>query len=189
VISLWKYHKTSTLFVLLSALFYWVFAYELERTDFPKLIGLYVALFVLAYQLRKLIGHNFKAMFLIGLGLRLLFIIAIPNLSQDFYRFIWDGQLARIGINPYLTNPNYQMDLGILTSFPNQVALFNGMGGLSASNFSNYPPLNQLCFCTGYTSSRHLHIEFSHWTTPSYYPCRYRDLICRIATTQKIATT
>ena len=103
MISIWKYHKTSILFVLLSAIFYWAFAYQLERNDFPKLLGLYVALFILAFQLRKIIGHNFKAMFLIGLGFRLLFIVAIPNLSQDFYRFIWDGQLGRIGINTYLT--------------------------------------------------------------------------------------
>ncbi len=145
MISLWKYHKTSILFVLLSALFYWAFAYQLERTDFPKLLGLYVGLFVFAFQLRKMISHNFKAMFIIGLGLRLIFILAIPNLSQDFYRFIWDGNLNLNDINPYLFTPNALMINGV-PEIPLAQDLFNGMGELSASNYSNYPPFNQLCF-------------------------------------------
>ncbi|WP_317124888.1 mannosyltransferase [Winogradskyella eximia] len=67
-------------------------------------------------------------------------------MSQDFYRFIWDGQMILSGLNPYLSTPDFQMEQGILTNFPNQVELHNGMGSLSASHFTNYPPINQLCF-------------------------------------------
>jgi hypothetical protein len=74
-----------------------------------------------------------------------MFLFAIPNLSQDFYRFIWDGRMILEGFNPYLYTPNSFILNG---KFPIDQAqdLYNGMGELSASHFTNYPPLNQLCF-------------------------------------------
>jgi hypothetical protein len=148
LISLWKYHKLTILFILFSTVFYWVFAYDLIRTDFPKLLALYIGLFGLAYQLHKTIGQNFLVVLLLGIGFRLLFLMAIPNLSQDFYRFIWDGYLNLSGLNPYLSTPKALMENGSV-DIPNVQELFKGMGSLSASNFSNYPPVNQFFFAIG----------------------------------------
>ena len=145
MISNWKYQKTTLFFIVLSVVCYGAFAYQLNRTDFPKFIGLYLGLFILAYQLYRVFGHNLKTLLGIGLVFRLVFIIAIPNLSQDFYRFIWDGYLNNLGINPYLFQPNELMSSGI-SGIPNAQILYDNMGDLSASNYSNYPPLNQLCF-------------------------------------------
>ncbi len=125
---------------------YLSFAYDLVRTDTFKLILLYLALFVFAYQLIKSTGFNFRLLVISAILFRLLFLFAIPNLSQDFYRFIWDGQMTIAGSNPYLTTPDYQMEMGLLLNFPNQIELYKGMGALSSSHFTNYPPLNQLCF-------------------------------------------
>nr|WP_241748665.1 mannosyltransferase [Aestuariibaculum suncheonense] len=74
-----------------------------------------------------------------------MFILAIPNLSQDFYRFIWDGRLLLEGYNPYLFTVDSFISKG---EHPVAQAetLFKGMGELNASHFTNYPPLNQLCF-------------------------------------------
>jgi len=143
---LWKNHKISILFIALGVLFYELFAYELDRTDFLKLLGLYLGLFLIAYQLHKSLNWDLKSLLAIGLLFRLIFLLAMPNLSQDFYRFIWDGQLNLIGINPYLSTPDELMKPGILSNFPNQVELHEGMGELSRSHYSNYPPVNQLFF-------------------------------------------
>ncbi|AUP81658.1 mannosyltransferase [Flavivirga eckloniae] len=127
-------------------LFYFSFAYNLTRTEYTKLIMLYVALFFLFYKLVKLLKHNLSLLTWIAFGFRAVFILAIPNLSQDFYRFIWDGYMILTGFNPYLYTADHQMSLGIITGLHNQIELYEGMGALNSSHFTNYPPINQLCF-------------------------------------------
>ena len=145
MLSYWKLHKIPLFLVLGSCVFYGVFAYDLVREDFIKLICLFGALFLLHFKLIQFEKWNMPFLLVAGIVFRLLFLFAAPNLSQDFYRFIWDGELITIGINPYsftpdqlMTNPTFQL--------PNAEILYQGMGELSARNYSNYPPMNQLIF-------------------------------------------
>lgn len=143
--NLFKYHKIALGFIVLSAIFYLAVAYDLVRTDLSKLFLLYSALFVFAYQLIKTSGFHFRLLVGAAITFRLLFLFALPNLSQDFYRFIWDGRLILESLNPYLYTPDYFISH---QKFPIGQAqdLYNGMGSLGASHYTNYPPLNQLCF-------------------------------------------
>ena len=88
---------------------------------------------------------SFKTLVIIAVLFRLVFFFATPNLSQDFYRFIWDGRLLFEGLNPYVTLPE---NIVQQNSFPIADAeeLYAGMGELNGSHYTNYPPLNQLCF-------------------------------------------
>ena len=140
-----KLNKIPLLLVLLSFLFYGTFAYDLVRTDYTKLIILYSALFVLFYKLVQHFKSNTQFLTYLAFGFRAVFILAIPNLSQDFYRFIWDGRMILEGINPYLFTVESFISQG---DFPvaEAQALRAGMGALNASHFTNYPPINQLCF-------------------------------------------
>ena len=79
----------------------------------------------------------------IGLVFRLIILISTPNLSQDFYRFFWDGQLILNGFNPYLNTPN-QIIISKLISFPEMNEIYELMGSLSQNNYSNYPPIHQI---------------------------------------------
>jgi Gpi18-like mannosyltransferase len=79
----------------------------------------------------------------IALLFRLVLLFAIPNLSQDFYRFIWDGKLILEGLNPYLSIPGRALS-GAEVPFDEK--LIDGMGNLSAGNFTNYPPISQFCY-------------------------------------------
>jgi len=138
-------HKMSLLLIVSSAAFYVAFAYNLERSDLIKLIGLYSGVFYLSWKLYKIEKVNFWFLAVVALLFRLLFIGAIPNLSQDFYRFIWDGRMIAEGFNPYLYLPENLIELGT-APIAQAKELFDGMGALSASHFTNYPPLNQLLF-------------------------------------------
>ncbi|WP_232285870.1 mannosyltransferase [Aquimarina agarilytica] len=84
-------------------------------------------------------------MAVIAIGFRLLLIAEIPNLSQDFYRFIWDGRMLLNGFNPYLYTPKNLIEQGTATVHHAQ-KLVEGMGTLNASHYTNYPPFSQLCY-------------------------------------------
>ena len=142
---LWRNHKVFSLLTIISIFFYFLFAYDLVRTDYIKLLALYLALFFIFYKLIQTSKHNLKLLTWIAFTSRAIFILAIPNLSQDFYRFIWDGRLILEGFNPYLYTPKSFIES---SQFPITQAqeLYDGMGPLSARHFTNYPPLNQFCF-------------------------------------------
>ncbi|MDE3742909.1 mannosyltransferase [Maribacter polysaccharolyticus] len=145
IVTYWKLHKIPILIVILSLVFYYTFAYHLDRTDFIKLITLFGALFFFCYKIIQFEKWNFKFLLAVGLLFRLMFLCAIPNLSQDFYRFIWDGELVGNFINPYLHVPDTLItDQDLVIS--NAQVLYQGMGELSAKHFSNYPPLKQFIF-------------------------------------------
>ncbi|MCF7567181.1 mannosyltransferase [Sabulilitoribacter arenilitoris] len=143
--TLFKLYKTPLLLVFASLLFYISFAYDLVRTDYIKLVSLYTALCFLLFKLVKLLKTNIKLLTWLAFGFRAVFILAIPHLSQDFYRFIWDGRMLLEGFNPYLFTVESFISNG---EFPVAQAkeLYKGMGILNASHFTNYPPINQLCF-------------------------------------------
>jgi hypothetical protein len=140
-----KLHKIPLLLALASLVFYYTFAHHLERTDFIKLITLFAALFFLCYKLIQFEKWNFKFLLVVGILFRLVFLLVEPNLSQDFYRFIWDGELMLAGINPYVYLPDELMHQNVLP-IANAQELYQGMGDLSAQHFSNYPPLSQYIF-------------------------------------------
>lgn len=136
---------THFIYLFLIAADYFYIAYFLERTDFLLLLISFGLLFFFTFQLILSKDFSFKKLAIISICLRLIFFFSLPNLSQDFYRFIWDGRLILEGINPYLHLPN---DLMLDPNFQLSQSeyLVSKMGDLSASHYSNYPPINQLLF-------------------------------------------
>src|SRR5690606_33200775 len=143
--SYWRLHKYPLLFALGSALFYISFGYDLQRTDFTKLLTLYAALFFLYFKIMQFEKWNFNFLLAVGIVFRLVFLFAEPNLSQDHFRFIWDGELIKNGLNPYAYSPDEIMGAGEVR-LANMEVLHGGMSELNARNYSNYPPVNQLFF-------------------------------------------
>ena len=133
------------LLILISTILYFVFAYFLERTEFNKLLFLWFSLFGCFYFLIK--SKTINNTILIGLTIlfRLVFLFSIPNLSQDFYRFIWDGRMLFEGLNPYLSLPETFIQQGV-HPIAEASNLYDGMGEMNGSHYTNYPPINQLCF-------------------------------------------
>ena len=145
LITFWNLHRISILLVVLGLVFYGVFGYELNRSDSIRLVTLFAALFFLSYKLIQFEKWNLRFMVGSGLLFRAVLLFALPNLSQDFYRFIWDGNLILEGLNPYLLTPDDWMARGG-PAFPAASELYQGMGNLSGAHYSNYPPVNQYFF-------------------------------------------
>ena len=133
---------------------YALWAYDLERFEHFTLLTLYSVLFGCYYLILRQVKIKEQHLTYLALTLRLVFIAAIPNFSQDFYRFIWDGRLILSGLNPYLTTPDNLM-ISQPNLFPQMKTLFEGMRALSAGHYSNYPPLHQLPFILAAIISKH----------------------------------
>tara|TARA_R110000868_G_scaffold81946_2_gene231690 strand:+ start:4395 stop:5735 length:1341 start_codon:yes stop_codon:yes gene_type:complete len=142
------------LYTFFSLIIYAYVSYFLERPHFTALIISFGLLFFFTYKIIQTQKNNFTYLIGISLLFRLLFAFSSPSLSQDFYRFIWDGRLILEGLNPFTNLPK---DLMINPNFNLSQAqeLVSKMGSLSASHFSNYPPVNQLFFIIAGILSNH----------------------------------
>jgi alpha-1,6-mannosyltransferase len=119
--------------------------YFTERSDFVQLVCLYSALFALYFFLLYInrSGSSYKIVIGGAILLRLSLVLMTPNLSDDYYRFIWDGLLTANGMNPYLMTPaeviaGYGAVPGI------SAGLFQDLN--SGSYLSAYPPVSQFFF-------------------------------------------
>ncbi len=127
----------------LSFLAYGCLGYLVPRENFTLLIGCYTIAFISFYYLYNTSNISEKELFGYGVFFRVVLLFCLPFWSQDVYRFIWDGRLVYSGLSPYEFKPD-----AIINSvhFSNSYELYEKMGSLSASHFSNYPPLNQFVF-------------------------------------------
>ena len=131
--------------ILLSVLGYYFMGFEVDRAQSLILIPLYLSLFFCSYPL-IFKSYSLKQILGIGILFRLIFLLSTPLLSQDFFRFLWDGMLLSNGLNPYEATPDLLNQTAPLFSTPISQELYKGMGVLSAEHYSNYPPINQLGF-------------------------------------------
>ncbi|MBD3638859.1 MAG: DUF2029 domain-containing protein [Crocinitomicaceae bacterium] len=142
--------RTSIFAFILSFVFLSVLAlvgYETPREEFGQFILLYMASFAIFYSIW--INHQkwkFYHFFILALLARLVLLFAAPELSNDFYRFIWDGELITRGVNPYAHTPNELISQGPFYNDQYMRVLYHGMGDLSQRNYSCYPVFNQLLF-------------------------------------------
>jgi alpha-1,6-mannosyltransferase len=119
--------------------------YFTTRTDFTRLILIYFLLFGL--YLFICYSRNFRYNLKIVIGgallLRLSLLLMTPNLSDDYFRFIWDGLLVGSGYNPYLMIP--ADFLNVAPAIPEITpALYAQLN--SPYYHSAYPPLAQFVF-------------------------------------------
>jgi len=107
-----RYDKTLILIVSsLSVAGYLYIGYFIPRYHTFELISAYVALFacylILYFYLNSREG---EVWIVLAVLFRLVLLFSIPALSDDFYRFSWDGRLLAAGFNPYVHVPDFYMD-------------------------------------------------------------------------------
>lgn len=116
------------------------------RTDFQFTFGIYLVLFGSMFLIFLLSNEKtpWFWIFLAGILLRFSLFLSIPIWSDDFARFLWDGELLRLNENPYLETPGQWMENHPLETTKLQNDLFGFLN--SPDYFSVYPPLNQAVF-------------------------------------------
>ncbi|MFT4785768.1 MAG: alpha-1,6-mannosyltransferase, partial [Cellvibrionaceae bacterium] len=62
----------------------------------------FIALLWLAFEQQI----SFREILIIGLSARAITFFGLPTLSDDLYRFIWDGFLLQEGLSPYALIPS-----------------------------------------------------------------------------------
>ncbi len=143
-------------FLFLSSLFFTL--YEENRSNFPAVFIPFTLTFgaylIIIFQSKtistKYLSCILGLSFLIGLFLT-------PQLSTDYYRFLWDGEIYWKGFNPFDFTPNELIHSKNFISNEYLNGLHKEMGELSQTNFSCYTPLNQYFFI------------LSTWFTDSIY--------------------
>ena len=116
-----------------------------HRANLLPALGAYTAAFAALLVLVRRNGRFLddpKVLLGGALLLRLVLFPSLPDLSDDLYRYVWDGWLTTSGVNPYLHAPSDPA----LTSFQGS-PLFQAMN--SPDYHSVYPPLSQLVFLLG----------------------------------------
>ncbi|MGV3586627.1 MAG: hypothetical protein ACO1OF_06480 [Adhaeribacter sp.] len=132
------------LVVFFSALAYIGLAYFTPRTAFWQLLSLLVITFGGYYFLLRS-QLPVKTGLLIAIGFRLIFLFAYPRLSDDYFRFIWDGTLLTHGENPYLHLPSYYRQPENITIIPElTLKFFQRLN--SPQYYSVYPPVCQFFY-------------------------------------------
>ena len=140
---------------LLLCLGYYSFGNFLGRSQTTLLLLGYSGLWLLSWPWLRTkttgcsaFSKTWKSDLLTGIILRVLLLFSWPNLSQDVYRFLWDGALFAQGVSPYLFTPEALVGVQdvLNITLPGRDQMLRLMGSLSASNFSNYPPIKQLIF-------------------------------------------
>lgn len=122
---------------------YYLLSYHTARENFFQVVFLYGFLFALYYVANRYFSlTHFRHLLGAGILFRLLLLFSVPNLSDDVYRFIWDGRLAAGGINPFSHLPAEIMQMPPVTGITKQ--LFGKLN--SPGYFTIYPPVLQGIF-------------------------------------------
>ena len=126
------------------AAIYVCFGYFLDRENFLHLTILFGTAFALYFFLLFATKDKKETDTLLWISMlfRLIFIAAVPFLSDDFYRLIWDGKLAVNGFNPYLYIPFGIVQNDVSTHAGLTRELYNHLN--TADAYSVHPPVTQL---------------------------------------------
>lgn len=128
--------------MLVCAIGYGLLAYSIQRFETQYLLPVYATLFFAYGWVIKQAQEEQVYFWLISAFIfRFIFLFSLPSLSDDFYRFIWDGRLWSAGYHPFSELPSVYAQQGI--SGVDQ-ELFSKLN--SPEYFTIYPPVSQFVF-------------------------------------------
>ncbi len=118
-----------------------------KQSDFGVIVASYWIFFGLYWFvcIRKTVRESLNFFLGVAILLRIILLFAFPNLSDDVYRFIWDGLLTIQGINPFEYLPAEVLEMEGLQGLDQ--ALYAELN--SQEYYTIYPPVSQGIFAIG----------------------------------------
>lgn len=142
-----KQNHIHYLVATLSFILYIIIGYHIDRHETAPLFAVYFVLFalhiVIIRQRERLSPEGVLFWLVASVIFRVLLVFAVPALSDDFYRFIWDGRLLAAGLSPFTEVPSFYMDPAHAVPGLN-TELYGQLN--SQHRYSSYPPVCQLIF-------------------------------------------
>ena len=130
-----------------AALLFVIIGYNIERHETWPLFAAYFGLFLIFTMIirqREALSET-QVTFWVAASVifRALLLFSVPALSDDFYRFIWDGRLLAEGYHPFSEVPSYYMEHRVNITGINE-ELFSHLN--AKATFTSYPSVAQLIF-------------------------------------------
>ena len=140
-----KLKPTHYLIAVISCVLFVIIGYGLDRHETISLLSCYLILFVLYCAIICTDDARRNTRFWLGaaIAFRVALLLSVPELSDDFYRFLWDGRVIAAGYNPFNEVPSYYMNLPAPVPGLDD-ELFQKLN--SKERYSSYPPVCQLIF-------------------------------------------
>ena len=133
------------LFIVFQYAGYLYLAYGVDRANFAEVLAVFAFLFAgMIIFMRRRKELVWRDIFWTALFFRAAFLLSEPRLSDDYYRFIWDGAITVSGENPYLILPEDYASTDAAKAIGIDGPIYEGMN--SKGYYTVYPPVNQLLF-------------------------------------------
>lgn len=112
----------------------------IPREDFGISLMAYISM-VIGMWMYGLGNAGEDQLITFGVVCRLIAVFSVPELSDDIYRFVWDGLVSSNGINPYEYTPREILIMGEGKLVPGSSSLFPLLN--SPDYHTVYPPVIQ----------------------------------------------
>ena len=119
----------------------YIICFGFSQADFYRLFPFYTIAFLAYIYLCTQNVLPFRWLIILGIIVRISLLLCFPQLSDDIYRFYWDGRLIVSGLNPYGILP---MDVLVHKLAYLDEYLFSNLN--SPEYYTIYPPVSQLYF-------------------------------------------
>ena len=130
----------------LTVLLYLVLLYLIPRSNFFATYLSFLLLFASYFYIVKDVQlFSFKFCIALAVILRLFAVFSLPALSDDYFRFIWDGKMFLHHVNPFSFTPTEYLS----THTDSQLQLlYNNLIPESQESYTIYPAVLQYIFAT-----------------------------------------
>lgn len=115
-----------------------------EQSDFYLILPCFLAAFAAyGWGVSNANEQNWQGWLIVAIALRVLLVFSFPGLSDDIYRFLWDGHLWLAGENPFNHLPSWyaEQQKWAPGHSPELYAALN-----SPEYYTIYPPVAQFTF-------------------------------------------